>query len=303
MATKLSGLEITEISGVDKGANPGAKAVLVKRDTSEIKPMTYLEKALNALLHAARLDKAKGKPTPTDPDGDGDGDDDTTTDPTKNPDADEDAKNGTLAKSEAAGSAGNTVTQEESMTDITKALAAKDAEIVKLKEDLEKAKNPPMTAEEEAAEKAKCAKAALAALPEDVRKKLDAFEEVQKQNAVLVEKAEVEEFTKRATTCGLPADAVPHLRAIAKADPKAMEYVEKLAKQLQALAKNAPMFREIGSVNGPDASSATGQLETIAAGYITKAAGGLTKDQAMAKALADHPELYSQYCAESAARA
>jgi hypothetical protein len=205
--------------------------------------------------------------------------------------------------------------------DVKKALADKDAEIKKLQEELAKAgamteeqkayhakldsdgqgKFSAMSHADRAAEMSKgtLSKRAEPALPEDVRKRLEQAEAVEKRLAALEDERELETFSKRAVAAGLDAGFGAQLRAIAKADPKAAEEVEKLGKKYAELLKTSAAFSEIGTSNGADASTAYGQL--VAKGEEIAKRDKVTNAVGFTKACTENPDLYKQYRAESTA--
>lgn len=224
-----------------------------------------------------------------------------------------------VTKALAAGSASKPETVNKGDTelteDVTKALADKDAEIARLTEIVKgsysadevdymgkmdeagKAKFRGMSAADRKAEMEKaCKMTKREDLPEDIRKKLDEAEAIEKRLAALEAERDFESFKKRADSCGLAADAAKHLQVIAKASPEALDFVEKLAKAAQEIEKRSPLFKEMGSDNGQDVTSAEAQL-TAKAHEIAKS-DNVSFAKAYVKACEQNNDLYRAYRAE-----
>lgn len=226
-----------------------------------------------------------------------------------------------IAKALKAGSASTPQTVEKGIDpmteDVTKALADKDAEIARLTEIVKgaystdevdhmekmdakaKAKFRATSPEDRKAEMDKCnTMTKRDELPEDIRKALGEAEDLKKRLASLEAANERASFAKRAAGAGLTDEWADHLQAIAKMDPKVADAVEKLAKSALELEKKSPLFKEIGSSNGPDASSAIEMLK-VKQEEISKR-DKITLAKAFTVACNEHPDLYRQYVAERA---
>lgn len=226
---------------------------------------------------------------------------------------------GKIAKAITAGSAGITPVNKgdtEVTDDLKKALADKDAQIAALAKSLEgrytadeaayvaklddvaKGKFAGMTPEERKAEMEKGELCKRADIPEDIRKQLAEHEDLKKRVAAMEADREFASFQKRAADLGLPGEAAKHLQVIAKASPEAAAFVEKLAGAVKAVEKASPLFKELGTDNGADATSAQAQL-TAKAHEIAKR-DNVTFAKAYTTACTEHPDLYRQQRAESA---
>lgn len=143
-----------------------------------------------------------------------------------------------------------------------------------------------------------------AEVPEAVQKALDQqAETIRKQGAELDELRKREElatFTKRAADLGLNADAAAHLLTINKADPKALEAVEKVIKGLTEQVKTGKVFAEFGTSQGSNADTATAKVAAKVA-ELRKADPKIREDTAIAKIAGDpaNRELWEAYKAES----
>jgi len=226
-----------------------------------------------------------------------------------------------IAKALKAGSASTPETVEKGIDpmteDVTKALADKDAEIARLTEivkgaystdevdhmekmDAEaKAKFRTMSPEDRKAEMDKCnTMTKRDELPDDIRKALGEAEDLKKRLASLEAKNEREAFAKRAASAGLTDEWADHLHAISKMDPRVADAVEKLAKTALEIEKKSPLFKEIGSSNGPDATSAEEMLKAKQREISSR--DKITLEKALVVACHEHPDLYRQYVAERA---
>ena len=236
------------------------------------------------------------------------------------PEAMEKAISDSIAKALNAGSASNTPTDVKGnpmSEDVTKALESATAKIADLEATIAKSfsaeeaefmakmdgeakdKFKGMTPEERKKLMEKeCGKMTKRDdLPEDIRKRLDDAEKMEKRLAALEAEREFETFKKRANDCGLASDAAKHLQVIAKASPESLDFVEKLAKAAQEVEKRSPLFKELGTDNGADASTASAQL--VAKAHDIEASEKITFAKAFTDACNRNPELYKAYCAES----
>lgn len=236
------------------------------------------------------------------------------------PEAMEKAISETVAKALNAGSASNTPTDVKGnpmSEDVKKALEAATAEIASLKDQIAKSfsadeaefmakmdgdakdKFKGMSPEErKAAMEKECGKMTKRDdLPEDIRKALNEAEDLKKRLGALEAEREFETFKKRASDCGLASDAAKHLQVIAKVSPEALDFVEKLAKAVHEVEKRSPLFKEVGSDNGADASTANAQLVAKAHEIVNTEKVSFAK--AFTEACTRHPDLYKAYNAEA----
>ncbi len=351
MPNELTEISISEISICDKGANPGAKAILVKSKDGEtrkpgrprkdadmqglsfdaalasVNAEEYAEEmlegvhgaiqALHRSVHSILDDEEIADPEAALK---------ATFDQFREhmagmvPEAMEKAISDSIAKALNAGSASETPTDTKgnSMSeDVTKALEAANAKIAELEtaiakaysaeeadfmskmDDAGKEKFKGMSPEERKKMMEKeCGKMTKRDdLPEDIRKRLDDAEKLEKRLAALEAEREFESFKKRASDCGLAADAAKHLQVIAKASPDALDFVEKLAKAVHEVEKRSPLFKEQGSDNGADATSANAQL--VAKAHEIAGRDKVSFAKAYTQAMNENPELYKQYRAET----
>lgn len=236
------------------------------------------------------------------------------------PEAMEKAISATIAKALNAGSASETPTDTKGnpmSEDVTKALEAANAKIADLEATISKSfsadeaefmakmdgeakdKFKGMSPEErKAAMEKECGKMTKRDdLPEDIRKALNEAEDLKKRLGALEAEREFETFKKRASDCGLASDAAKHLQVIAKASPEALDFVEKLAKAVHEVEKRSPLFKEVGSDNGADASTANAQL--VAKAHEIVASEKVSFAKAFTEACTRHPDLYKAYNAEA----
>lgn len=153
------------------------------------------------------------------------------------------------------------------------------------------------------------------AVPEEVR---PAIEMLWKENQEAVKKAAElekilkEEHDRQATReyiakasefKGLPVkpeEFGPVLKSLAEAAPEAYAKLDGVLKAADEAAIQARFLEELGA-SGPSPSSAMGKIDAMADAIIEKDSN-MTHEQAVDKVLAKHPELYTEYQAESKAR-
>lgn len=106
---------------------------------------------------------------------------------------------------------------------------------------------------------------------------------------------------KAAALKNLPMDANemgPVFKRLSEAAPKDWPKIESLLKAAnEQLAKSA-LFREVGTAGGAASGSAWGRVVQMADQMVRKAENGLTREQAIAKVLEQHPDLYAEYLEE-----
>lgn len=160
---------------------------------------------------------------------------------------------------------------------------------------------------------AKMTEKRIAALPEDVRKKLEAGDAAASQVAKMAEEREIAEFGKRAVEIGQPVEFGKSMRLLAKGlgtaeeREKAVGELETAMKALVAQARTAGLFKEIGSGRAVE-GSAEAQLyakrdEVLA--EVSKTNAKMTPEQAFSKVYEDpaNRELVAQYKQEQRRRA
>lgn len=95
-----------------------------------------------------------------------------------------------------------------------------------------------------------------------------------------------------------PAEMGPVFKKLAEAAPKEWAAVEGVLKAAnEQLAKSA-LFHEFGTAGGAASGSAWGRVVQMADQMVRKAENGLTREQAIAKVLEQHPDLYTEYLEE-----
>ncbi|MBF0560715.1 MAG: hypothetical protein HQL37_01615 [Alphaproteobacteria bacterium] len=283
MAAKLKNLEITEISGVDKGANPGALAILVKRDYSARQRRDMAAKGM-ALpdgsypigdatdLHHAVQALALGRDEPKAA-----------------------IRRHIIRRARMLG----LIAQLPEDWNVNKTFVERTIETLNHALRLDRAKGKPVDPNEDDTKD-------LDIEDEDededaasrTQKRRDETQDLKKRIALMENERDAETFAKRAAEAGLPKTFAGYLQTIHKADPKAALAVEELARRAQAIEKASPLFRELGRADGPDVSTAYGQL--MAKGIDIAKRDKVSEAQGFAKACAEHPGLYRLHRAETA---
>lgn len=265
--SKLVDVKLTEISLVDRPANQGSTVVLFKRDDSEEQPMPGENQTLEQLTEAVqKAEEALGQLT--------EANDDLT------------ATNQQLT---------------EELGRLTAELAKRDEQITSLK------KNDGGETEEQAIEKALGElPPALAGLFKSMQTRLSVAEGVvakaSRDKELVVFIAKAEHFDALPTTAeklgGLllrvakaetTAEDADELERILKAAQEAMQDGSKTGKARTT---------EIGKRGNDDGATAEQRIDAAAV-ELMKSDKGLTKEQAVSKALEENPELYDAYVAES----
>lgn len=197
--------------------------------------------------------------------------------------------------------------------EMTKALAAKDAEIAKLTADLAtsaadlvKAKKKPSTDDGKDDGKPEPdeddMKKALAAMPAALRKRLEDGEAIAKAQADVISKLtetnEMALFEKRAAAAGFAPEAAAHMRSIAKADPKALDYFESLVKgKNEQIKLNDRLSKELGH-SGAASGDGTAAGDLLAKAEELAKRDNISKVSAKARLMKADPDLASRVLAE-----
>ena len=191
-------------------------------------------------------------------------------------------------------------------------VAGYDKPVIKqAKEEKPPVKEKQKEEEEEEEEMSK----SLEGLPEEVKKQFEEIQKAQEEKDKKIEalekslkaekdRRELEEWVSKAREelDGIPGktseELGKELKALADANKElADSQFETLKKSSEAI-KEGNLFKELGGRGIDVAGSAMDRLNKIAAGYVEKAAGEMTKEQAFQKALEDNPTLYAQYMTE-----
>lgn len=96
----------------------------------------------------------------------------------------------------------------------------------------------------------------------------------------------------------------PVLKALADKAPEEMAKVEEVLKAADEALRQSSIFKELGSdaKGGPGTGGAWSKIEAAAAQIVQKAESSMTKEQAIAKVLAENPALYQEYLGERSGR-
>ena len=176
-----------------------------------------------------------------------------------------------------------TPTEEADMFDVTKLPAEAQAEFKKLSDkvtELEGKLNPP----------------APAPLPADVQKRIDETEkrakDLEEQVQKMQDQRENETFIAKAKGLGLPADDFgPMLRKISKAlTAEELASLETMIKGLQAQAKEAGLYKEIGRGGAGAATETEGKVNELVK-EIRKANPTWSAERAEGEVMKQHPQL------------
>lgn len=106
-----------------------------------------------------------------------------------------------------------------------------------------------------------------------------------------IEKARVEYGT-----VANPNELGPVLKSLGETDPEALKAVEKVLAGAETMARKAKLFGEIGALGGTDNDTIT-KIEGVAKG-LQESDPKLSPEQALAKAWELNPTLYAEYIAE-----
>lgn len=281
MAKELLDLVVDEISLVDSPANPGAQMLIFKRlEKNEQEGYVTCSKCGAQAMKGATECPKCGAPM-----------NNPAAEPPKEKRMDE--LKAQLAKAEADLKAAEELANEEQ-----KKRETAETEVATLKAELAKAKQTP-----EEVEKAK-----LAALPAEVRKRLD---EQAAEIAKMRDEREDVEFTKRASAMKLTATTAekfaPVLKRLAKGKATA-EDVAELERVLKAQAEQArqglkALTTELGS-GGFEGGSPDAESQMLAkARQLQRDEKDLSLSDAIAKVATTDAELYARYTAEKRGQA
>lgn len=149
----------------------------------------------------------------------------------------------------------------------------------------------------------------MAALPEPVRKELEAGRVANEQVAKMAEETDVQAFAKRATDAGQSADFGGHLRVLAKGmgtEEERMKAFDEVMKVLVAQGeqiRTGTLFKEFGSgkiVEGSAEAQLLGKRDELLAEVNKSGGKRMTPEQAFAKVYEDpmNVELVRQYKTE-----
>ncbi len=146
-------------------------------------------------------------------------------------------------------------------------------------------------------------------VPEEVTKQLDDLKKRADQAEEALRKERDERLTKEfvAKAAGFknlpvkPEEFGPVMKSLAEKDPENYAKVEAALKAADEAAGKAGLLGEIGSSAAPAGGTAMAKLEG-AAQELRKSDPNLSKEQAVAKALEQHPELYEDYIREFSER-
>lgn len=256
--TKLKDLKIDRVDLVDKGANPDAHIVLYKSEGGN--PIMNFEELLKSLSEEQQE----------------------------------------LIKSELGKAA------EQTKEDVAKA-ATEQEELLKAKDDMIAELEAKMKEKEEAMKKRDDSQE-----EEDIFKGLSPvlkaqFEDVQKRAAAaeaVVKALEEEKLTKQYEEVAKSFDKLPInanevgsiFKSLAKSDQAMYNKLETLFKSFNEMVSKGDLFKELGSGKpGGTAQKPWDVIKSKADEMVTKGEGSVSKEQAIAAVLKEHPELYNDY--------
>jgi uncharacterized protein YidB (DUF937 family) len=318
MPKLLTRLRIDEVSAVDAGAGEGVKILLMKRnDSAKAKDHTRKDKPMSKFM-----DFFVGKRTPSDEIAKSTSALAESVGSIIHSEANDETKNKALTETfeqfqehlERNIVAGPAVEKTGDKTmlkelakllglkedageeDISKAIAARDQEIVLLKANMsgeERVYHDKLAAAEQEpfrkmkSEERKALMHKKDDLPEYVRKLISDGEEAQKRVAKLEEAQEIQKFEKIARENGVPTTEAPALMKLSKADPEALNKLLAHTKAGWAAANKAGAFSEIGGTGaGANGVTAFDEFKAKAA-ELRKTQPNLTEAQAFAKVYED----------------
>lgn len=185
-----------------------------------------------------------------------------------------------------------TTEKENAMSpELAKALGLKEdaseQDALKAVAELNKARKPPKKNDDDDDEEEEEKKKAFDALPEHIRKQLDAGAQALIEVAKLRDAAELESMRKRAVDTGLPdAEGETLLKAF-RGDREAVEKLLGFAKQGFAAAREAGAFKEIGSSRNDGAGASALAQITAKAAELRKSMPHLSEAQAFDRVYSD----------------
>lgn len=294
MANKLTDMEIQEISLVDEPANEDARVVIVKAKAGSVTDspvsMAMIAGAVLAAIEALApqiVEKAMAEGFSADPDAAM-----AAASIIKEVVMDAESVTNALEKAEAdiVALTKRAEDAEAALKDLQDVIKAKDDEIAKL------AAGKPAEGDEEEV---------LKALPESIRKRLEAAE---------ADARSAREEIQKAKDAAEMAEAIAKAKALQMGDPEKIgglllrirkgattvadaDEIEAVLKSAAEIAAKSPLFKAIGSAAAVDGDPE--DLLKAKADEIMKASDGkISFAQAYDKALTDNPALYSAYVAK-----
>jgi hypothetical protein len=136
----------------------------------------------------------------------------------------------------------------------------------------------------------------------------DKLETVQKALKVETDKREIAEWVQKASTdlSHYPGKSMNELAVMLKSlndvNPDLATAQFESMKAASAALKGSGLLGTAGAKGEQGVASAMGKIDALAKGLIEKAEKPMSKEQAVAKVLAAHPELYENYLAENQAQ-
>jgi chromosome segregation ATPase len=269
---ELSQLEINEISLVDAPANPGSEVLLFKRDSDTEVPIM------------ADVEKTVGE-TPATPDA-----------------PDRGVVDALIAKSEE-----RMDQLSQDLVEKSEVISRLEAENQSLREQIENAASVEKRAPEDDS-----LESVLKQAPEAVQKALESLTE-----RVAKAEAETRQYAEQIEKREWIAKAEPFVKSLPTSAETLGGLLQRVAKGMTTTEDAAELERVFAAVNsaamqggvhlfkslGRDSAeptSAKAKIEMLAED-IQKSASGITPEQATAKVLAQHPELYADYLTEQRA--
>ena len=306
MSQKLIDISLTEVSLVDKGANPGAHIVLMKREHDDAKSFNQALAHQEADMKIARMMDAFLTSVHTIH---RDSEITNKAAAIRDSAAQFHAAVAELAKEQQLMSGQDDILkkQKELVDTIAKQaddLKARDDTITKLTTDLET--SVKKTAYLEAViKKADDSGDGFnkaddsgdgfnkADLPEAVQKKLDEQEAVNKTNAKRIQKMEDNSLKRDwVAKCGTEESADVMFQ-VAKSNPELADKVHAIVKAAEAQAKEAGLLKELGDGGSGDGNTAMEKVNKLADEIVKK--DGVTHAVAVTKVMKHNPELYAEY--------
>lgn len=295
MSQRLTNIKLSEVSLVDKGANPGAHVVLMKRGDDAVSfNEASVDRAINdriwammdafmTSVHSIQNDNSITNPAAAIRDSAAQfhaAVAELAKEHTLMSDKDDILKKQKELVDQVAKQADELVTKEQIITTLQEDLA-------KAQEDLKVAKDAQSAADESGDGFNK------ADLPEAVQKKLDEQEEINKANSARIAKMEDDNLKQTwIGKCKTP-DSGELLFKVAKVDPELAEAVHALVSAAEAQAAEAGLFKAAGSDAGGEPNSALEKVNKLADEIVK--AESCTHAVAVTKVLDTNPELYGEY--------
>lgn len=191
-------------------------------------------------------------------------------------------------------------TKTPTVEELQKALAAKDKELTEAKGELEKALAAPAPVVDEKEEMLKALPPAVQAMLKERDDKLAAIEKAAADDRAKFEKAEEKRADEKAVVevkdmfKSLAVDADTLGPALRRMPEEAAEAVRKALRAAEEQAAQGELYKSLGSDAAPEGSGSLSKIDAATA-EVQKANPGMSKAEAMEKAVTADPNLYNDY--------